>query len=123
MLTDQVSLNLGWDRHWGPPYLKDAHTGEAIEGEAAYYHATNRNKKSITVDVASAAGQKLLHRIASQSDVVIENFQVGKLDRYNLGYAALSKINPKLVYASITGFGQTVRRCNPGCENKTFSSP
>ena len=85
-------------------------TGEDVPGEAAYYHAANRNKKSITVDIASTAGQNLLHRIVKDADVVVENFQAGKLARYRLGYEDLSAIRPSLVYASITGFGQTVRR-------------
>lgn len=89
--------------------MKDAATGADVPGEAAYYHAANRNKKSITVDIASTAGQDLLHRIVKDADVVVENFQVGKLARYRLGYEDLSAIRPSLVYASITGYGQTVR--------------
>jgi len=87
--------------------LKDAVTKQDIKLESAYYHAANRNKKSVTVDMGKPEGQDLLHRIARESDVVVENFQVGKLDKYRLSYQHLSKINPRLVYASITGFGQT----------------
>lgn len=92
-------------RHWGPPFLKDS--AGADTSEAAYYLGTNRNKRSITVDVATADGQALIRRIAKQSDVFVENYKVGDMARYGLDFASLRAINPRLVYCSITGFGQT----------------
>jgi formyl-CoA transferase len=91
-------------RAWGPPYVKDAQGRDTTE--AAYYLAANRGKRSVTIDIASADGQRLLRRLAAGSDVVVENYKVGQLARYGLDYAALSALNPRLVYCSITGFGQ-----------------
>jgi crotonobetainyl-CoA:carnitine CoA-transferase CaiB-like acyl-CoA transferase len=91
-------------RAWGPPYAPDA-AGRATS-EAAYYLSANRGKRSLTVDIASAAGQALLRELVLHSDVVLENFKVGHLQRYGLDYAALKAIKPDLVYCSITGFGQ-----------------
>ncbi|GIL40226.1 CaiB/BaiF CoA transferase family protein [Roseiterribacter gracilis] len=87
-------------RGWGPPYLGDSTT------ESAYFLSCNRGKKSVAVDIASADGQRLLRELAAISDVVVENFKLGGLVPYGLDYASLAKINPKLVYCSITGFGQ-----------------
>ena len=92
-------------RGWGPPFLKDRDGADT--GEAAYYLGTNRNKRSITVDVAHAEGQSLIRRLALQSDVFVENYKVGDMARYGLDFASLQAINPRLVYCSITGFGQT----------------
>jgi crotonobetainyl-CoA:carnitine CoA-transferase CaiB-like acyl-CoA transferase len=92
-------------RGWGPPFLKDR-TG-ADTHEAAYYLGTNRNKRSITVDIARPEGQALVRRIAIQSDVFVENYKVGDMARYGLDFASLHALNPRLVYCSITGFGQT----------------
>ena len=92
-------------RAWGPPYLKNA-AGEPT-ADAAYYLCTNRNKKSIAVDLSQPAGQDLVRQLALQSDVLIENFKVGSLSQYGLDYAQLSALNPRLIYCSITGFGQT----------------
>ncbi|MCE2970310.1 MAG: CoA transferase [Burkholderiales bacterium] len=92
-------------RHWGPPYPKDAAGNDT--NEAAYYLAANRGKRSVTVDIASAQGQALLRKMAAQSDVLIENYKVGQLAKYGLDYAALAAENPRLIYCSITGFGQT----------------
>ncbi len=92
-------------RAWGPPWLSDAE-GEPT-GESAYYLSANRNKRSVTIDMAQADGQALIRRLASKADVVLENFKVGGLARYGLDYATLSALNPRLVYCSITGFGQT----------------
>lgn len=92
-------------RGWGPPYLRD---GEGRETrEAAYYLAANRGKRSVTLDVASPEGQEIVRRLAAESDVFLENFKVGDMARYGLGWEDLKKINPRLVYCSITGFGQT----------------
>jgi crotonobetainyl-CoA:carnitine CoA-transferase CaiB-like acyl-CoA transferase len=91
-------------RGWGPPFLKTP-SGEA--GDAAYFAAANRGKRSVTIDIAHADGQALIRRLAAQSDVVIENFKVGGLKKYALDYASLAPDNPRLVYCSITGFGQT----------------
>jgi crotonobetainyl-CoA:carnitine CoA-transferase CaiB-like acyl-CoA transferase len=91
-------------RGWGPPFLKD---GQGNDTEvAAYYLCANRNKQSITVDMTLPQGQKLLHALAAECDVVIENFKKDGLVRYGLDYATLKAINPRLVYCSITGFGQ-----------------
>ncbi|MFA7438163.1 CaiB/BaiF CoA transferase family protein [Castellaniella sp.] len=92
-------------RHWGPPWMPDA-AGQDSD-VAAYYLCTNRNKRSMTVDMASAGGQALLRRLAAESDVLVENFKVGGLARYGLDYDTLAALNPRLVYCSITGFGQT----------------
>lgn len=92
-------------RQWGPPFLTDSQ-GQPT-GESAYYLCANRNKKSVTIDFTQAAGQVLVRELAQQCDVVIENFKSGGLAQYGLDYAALSALNPRLVYCSITGFGQT----------------
>jgi len=92
-------------RSWGPPFLKDKDGADTHE--AAYYLGTNRNKRSITVDIARPEGQALIRRIALQSDVFVENYKVGDMARYGLDFASLHALNPRLVYCSITGFGQT----------------
>jgi len=92
-------------RGWGPPFLKDAAGNDTTD--AAYYMGTNRNKRSITCDIASEKGQEIIRALALVSDVFIENFKVGDMARYGLDFASLSKINPRLVYCSVTGFGQT----------------
>lgn len=91
-------------RAWGPPYAPGA-DGRPT-GEAAYYLAANRGKRSVTVDIASSEGQALLRELVLHCDVVLENFKVGHLKRYGLDYASLKAIKPDLVYCSITGFGQ-----------------
>ena len=92
-------------RAWGPPFLKDAQ-GEST-GEAAYYLSANRNKQSVTIDFTLPEGQRLVRELAAKSDILIENFKVGGLAAYGLDYASLKAINPRLIYCSITGFGQT----------------
>ncbi|MFJ4113940.1 CaiB/BaiF CoA-transferase family protein [Pseudomonas sp. WHRI 8519] len=92
-------------RAWGPPFLKDAQ-GENTS-EAAYYLSANRNKRSVTIDFTQPEGQRLVRELAAKSDIVIENFKVGGLAAYGLDYASLKSVNPKLIYCSITGFGQT----------------
>lgn len=92
-------------RGWGPPYLKDRAGHDT--SESAYYLCCNRNKKSVTVDITHPVGQALIRELAVKSDVLIENFKVGGLAQYGLDYAALASANPRLVYCSITGFGQT----------------
>ncbi len=92
-------------RGWGPPFLKDAAGRDTAE--AAYYLGANRNKRSITIDIAQPAGQALVRRMAVQSDVFVENYKVGDMARYGLDWASLRSLNPRLVYCSITGFGQT----------------
>ncbi len=74
--------------------------------ESAYYLCANRNKKSITIDIKSAEGQKVIKDLAAESDIVVENFKMGELKKYDLDYESLSKINSKLIYCSLTGFGQ-----------------
>lgn len=92
-------------RSWGPPFLKDAY-GENTS-EAAYYLSANRNKRSVTIDFTRPEGQRLVRELAAKSDIVIENFKVGGLAAYGLDYRSLKAVNPKLIYCSITGFGQT----------------
>ena len=92
-------------RAWGPPYLKDA-DGQPTR-ESAYFLCTNRNKRSITVDMASPEGQQQLQQLAAKADIVLENFKTGGLQQYGLDYASLNAINPRLIYCSITGFGQS----------------
>ena len=89
-------------RRWGPPFIE-------AEGEktAAYFHAANRGKRSITCDFRTAEGQEIVRRLVAEADVVIENFKVGGLEKYGLDYASLRQVNPRLIYCSITGFGQT----------------
>lgn len=89
----------------GPPFLKDPE-GENTS-EAAYYLSANRNKRSVTIDFTQAEGQRLVRELAAKSDIVIENFKVGGLAAYGLDYQSLKAINPRLIYCSITGFGQT----------------
>ena len=92
-------------RTWAPPYLKDAEGKDT--SEAAYYLSCNRNKQSVTVDISKPEGQEIIRELARHSDVLLENFKVGDLARFNLDYEKLKAINPRLVYCSITGFGQT----------------
>ena len=92
-------------RAWGPPYLADAQGHDT--SEAAYYLAANRNKRSVTVDITRPEGQDILRRLAQQSDIVVENYKVNQLAGYGLDYASLSALNARLIYCSITGFGQT----------------
>ena len=93
-------------RHWGPPYLKDADGNDDLE-LSAYYLSCNRGKRSAAIDIAHPDGAALVRRLAAEADILVENFKVGGLAKYGLDYAALSAINPRLVYCSITGFGQT----------------
>ena len=91
-------------RLWGPPYL----TGDdGPTAQASYFAACNRNKRSVTVDMSTPDGQAMIRELAKQSDVVVENFKTGGLKRYGLDYETLSALNPRLIYCSITGFGQT----------------
>ena len=91
-------------RHWGPPYLKDAEGKDT--SEAAYFLTANRNKQSLTIDFTQPEGQRIVRELAGQCDVVLENFKVGGLAAYGLDYASLKALNPRLIYCSITGFGQ-----------------
>jgi len=92
-------------RQWGPPFATNKDGTDS--GMSAYFLCTNRNKKSVTVDIAQPDGQSLVRRLAQRSDVVIENFKVGGLTKYGLDYASLAAVNARLVYCSITGFGYT----------------
>ena len=91
-------------RAWGPPYMKAADGSDSRE--SAYFLSVNRGKKSVTLDIASLGGQRIARELAKHCDVVLENFKVGALARYGLDYASLRAINPRLVYCSVTGFGQ-----------------
>jgi formyl-CoA transferase len=91
-------------RHWGPPFLQDAQGNNTKH--ATYYTACNRNKRSVTIDISKPEGQALIRQMALQSDVLVENFKVGGLAKYGLDYASLKTLNPRLIYCSITGFGQ-----------------
>lgn len=91
-------------RAWGPPYLRDADGSET--SEAAYFLCANRNKRSLAIDLATAEGQATVRELVATADVLIENFKVGGLAVYGLDYASLSALNPRLIYCSITGFGQ-----------------
>lgn len=100
-------------RLWGPPWMLDQQ--QKATKEAGYYQCTNRNKFSVAVDIATEEGQKIIQDLAKTADVVIENYKVGSLVKYGLDYASLSQLNPKLVYCSITGFGQDgPRAAEPG---------
>lgn len=85
-------------RQWGPPWF---------HGESAYYLSCNRNKKSVTINIKNETGQELIRRLAERADVVVENFKVGALQKYGLDYESLRAFNPRLIYCSITGYGQT----------------
>lgn len=91
-------------RAWGPPYLNDGQG--APTSESAYYLSANRNKQSVTIDITRPEGQRLVKELVAESDVLLENFKVGGLKRYGLDYDSLAAINPRLIYCSITGFGQ-----------------
>lgn len=92
-------------RHWGPPFLQDADGHDT--DQASYFTACNRNKRAITLDMAQPEGQALIRQMAAHSDILVENFKVGGLQHYGLDYASLKAINPRLIYCSVTGFGQT----------------
>lgn len=91
-------------RAWGPPYLKDQNGQPTTE--SAYYLSANRNKRSVTIDFTKPEGQELVRKLAANADVVLENFKVGGLRKYGLDYESLARINPRLIYCSVTGFGQ-----------------
>jgi formyl-CoA transferase len=91
-------------RHWGPPFLKDADGHDT--DQATYFTACNRNKRAITLDMAQPEGQALIRQMAEQSDILVENFKVGGLKQYGLDYESLKAVNPRLIYCSVTGFGQ-----------------
>lgn len=91
-------------RSWGPPFLKDRDGSETAD--AAYFLSANRGKRSIAVDIASGEGQAIIRELALKSDIVVENFKVGQLKKYGLDYESLSAINPRLIFCSVTGFGQ-----------------
>src|SRR6478735_10595140 len=92
-------------RSWGPPFLQDREGRDTAE--AAYYLGTNRNKRSITCDIAAPEGQTLIRELVKHCQVFVENFKVGDMARYGLDYESLKALNPRLVYCSVTGFGQT----------------
>ena len=92
-------------RAFAPPYVRDPAGKDTAE--SAYFCCANRGKKSVTVDISKAEGAKLVRELALQSDVLLENYKFGDLTRYGLGYEQLRARNPRLVYCSITGFGQT----------------
>ncbi len=91
-------------RHWGPPFVKDKNGNDT--SESAYYLSANRNKKSLAIDITSEAGQALIHKLLEDTDILIQNFKVGGLDKYGLGYDQLKERYPRLIYCAITGFGQ-----------------
>ena len=92
-------------RGWGPPFVQDAAGRDTRE--SAYYMSANRGKKSVAVNLAHPEGQKLIRALAATADILVENFKVGDLKRYGLDYASVAAVNPRLIYCSITGFGQT----------------
>lgn len=92
-------------RFWGPPFIKAATSKQPPQ--AAYFHSVNRNKQSIAIDISTVKGQQVVKDLIVQADVLIENYKVGGLSKYGLGYQQLKKINPQLIYCSITGFGQS----------------
>lgn len=91
-------------RKWGPPFLKDEDGNDT--SESAYYLSCNRNKRSIAIDITTKAGQDIVHKLLEKSDVLIENFKVGNLNKFGLGYEQVKARHPHIIYASITGFGQ-----------------
>jgi len=99
-------------RAWGPPFLKDAEGRDTRE--AGYYLAVNRGKRSITLSLDKPEGQRIVRELAMRADIVLENYKAGTLERYGLDAASLRKINPRLIYCSVTGFGQTGPRRDHG---------
>lgn len=100
-------------RGWGPPWMKGQ--SDELTSEASYYQSTNRGKLSVALNLASPQGQELVRALATDCDVLIENYKAGSLAKYGLDYASLSELNPRLVYCSVTGFGQTgPRAAEPG---------
>jgi crotonobetainyl-CoA:carnitine CoA-transferase CaiB-like acyl-CoA transferase len=98
--------NVGDDsRTWGPPFLKDKDGKDTRD--SAYFLSANRNKQSVTCDISKPAGQAVIKDLAQHCDIFMENFKVGDMKRYGLDYPSISAVNPRLVYCSITGFGQT----------------
>ena len=98
-------------RHWGPPWLE----GDGDRHEAAYFLATNRHKRSLTVDISTSAGQALIRELAQQADILIENYRIGTLARFGLGPDELLAVNPGLIYCSISAYGQSgTRATQPG---------
>jgi len=91
-------------RGWGPPFLKNKDGSDSRE--SGYFLAVNRNKRSLTLSIEKPEGQEIVRKLAARADIVLENFKVGTLKRYNLDYDALKQVNPRLIYCSITGFGQ-----------------
>ncbi len=94
-------------RRWGPPFIERTLPDGTPDRSAAYFHSCNRGKKSVTCDFRTPEGQEAVRRLVAGADVVIENFKVGGLAKYGLDYASLRQVNPRLIYCSITGFGQT----------------
>jgi crotonobetainyl-CoA:carnitine CoA-transferase CaiB-like acyl-CoA transferase len=90
-------------RYWGPPFLKDADGQDT--SESAYYLCANRNKKSVAIDISTPKGQELIHRLLADCDILIQNFKVGGLEKYGLGYEQIKDRYPRLIYCAITGFG------------------
>src|SRR5882724_3470311 len=90
-------------RHWGPPFV---HTPSGESLDSAYFHSCNRGKRSLVADFRTPEGQQVVRRLAQVSDILVENFKVGGLAKYGLDYQSLKSVNPRLVYCSITGFGQ-----------------
>lgn len=91
-------------RSWGPPFITNA---DGSPGDAGYYLCTNRNKENLSIDITTIEGQGIIRDLAQNSDILVENYKVGGLKKYGLDYDSLSTLNPKLIYCSITGFGQT----------------
>ena len=92
-------------RGWGPPWFKDKEGKDTTD--SSYYLSCNRGKKSMTLDISKPEGQAIVRELAAKCDVLLENYKVGTLARYGLGYEQLHAINPRLIYCSITGFGQS----------------
>lgn len=91
-------------RHWGPPWIRDADGHDT--SDAAYFTSTNRNKRSIAIDLSNLQGRELVRELVKQSDILVENYKVGDLARYGLSYDDLAALNPRLIYCSVTGYGQ-----------------
>lgn len=91
-------------RYWGPPFLKDENNTDTTE--SAYYLSANRNKRSVAIDITQPEGQELIHRLLEESDVLIQNFKTGGLEKYGLGFEQVRARHPHIVYCTITGFGR-----------------
>jgi formyl-CoA transferase/CoA:oxalate CoA-transferase len=103
-------------RGWGPPFV--GKPDKSYPGESTYFLSVNRSKRSLTVNLKSPAGKKIIEQLTAVSDVLVENFKTGTMEKLGLGYEHLREVNPGLVYCSITGYGRTGPYAQPGYDRR-----